>query len=225
MKKIIFLILIVALGMTLTCAFANMEVPKTHKMDIQPYILDISQIAEAPKGITLKNERVAETLTVPLFKLPNGLRIIEDEAFEGTAIAIIDLPEGLESIGDKAFASIPTLLNVKIPGEATFIAKTAFSGSYNVTISGAPGDYSKVFAKENGIPFIPSIVMLAETGNVQISANVYNSRQTRLDVDLIKSAEKTLENPQWRLIGEIKEKQNDGCIANHISGRSPPLCA
>ena len=158
------------------------------------------------------------------FNLPASLQVIEDEAFEGTAIVSVDLPETVESIGERAFADIPTLRSVRIPEMTKEIARTAFSGSSNVTITAAPNSYARTWARENGIPLAPIMAIYAGTGGIQISAGAYFGR-TRTDIDVISKADEEDASSHWRPIEEIQADQYDQCIANCILGRAPPACA
>ena len=195
----------------------------------------VKQPDEKPEGIEEpeKEEEAEEEKTeekeqdnTVSFVLPAGLKIIEAEAFEGTAIRSIALPALVEVIGDRAFANIPTLRGIHIPEKTRIIARSAFSGSDQVTITGVPGSYARRFARENGIPFAPTRTVYAGIGASQLAVNAA-ARPSRMDADDVHAAEngKIRKDTQWRPIGEIKADQNDQLITNHISGRAPPACA
>ena len=183
----------------------------------------VKQPDEKPEGIV---EPEKEEEAIISFVLPAGLKIIEAEAFEGTAIRSVALPARVEVIGDRAFANIPTLRGIHIPEKTRIIARSAFSGSDQVTITGVPGSYARRFARENGIPFAPTRTVYAGIGAPQLAVNAA-ARPSRMDADDAHAAEngKIRKDTQWRPIGEIKADQNDQLITNHISGRAPPACA
>lgn len=183
----------------------------------------VKQPDEKPEGIV---EPEKEEEAIISFVLPAGLKIIEAEAFEGTAIRSVALPARVEVIGDRAFANIPTLRGIHIPEKTRIIARSAFSGSDQVTITGVPGSYARRFARENGIPFAPTRTVYAGIGAPQLAVNAA-ARPSRMDADDAHAAEngKIRKDTQWRPIGEIKADQNDQLITNQISGRAPPLCA
>ena len=161
-------------------------------------------------------------LPAAVFQLPASLSIIEDGAFEGTALTKVDLPENVETIGDNAFANIPTLKSITIPKATTHIGKNAFIGSDQVTITAIPQAYSRTWAKENGIPFIPIISFYAFNTPVQITG----LSQTRLEqqrpyLDGESTENKTLDFT-YRMTGEIKADEYERKNAYHIQGRSPP---
>ena len=104
------------------------------------------------------------------------------------------------------------------------IARTAFSGSNNVTITAAPNSYSRTWAKDNGIPFAPIVAMYAGTGTPQISADINKGQRAEIDVEIISAADNAERTAHWRPIDEIKAEQYDQCIANCILGRAPPAC-
>ena len=176
--------------------------------------------------VTAEPEKEEQEEHIISFILPSGLKIIEAEAFEGTAIRSVALPARVEVIGDRAFANIPTLRGIHIPEKTRIIARSAFSGSDQVTITGVPGSYARRFARENGIPFAPTRTVYAGIGAPQLAVNAA-ARPSRMDADDAHAAEngKIRKDTQWRPIGEIKADQNDQLITNHISGRAPPACA
>lgn len=198
MKKVIAICeIIFILCMALTCAPAGVE--NIHK----------------------EYSEVAENGSLSAFRLPASLQIIENEAFEGTLIAHVELPNTLKSIGDRAFANIQTLLSVQISATTETIANTAFTGSHAVTIIGAPNSFARIFARENGLAFRSKIVMLAESGRIQIIADE-DACQNRTDA--IDGTKEVNTSTQWRPVEELKAEQFDQYIANHIIGRAPPAC-
>ena len=218
-RKIMFLILTVAL---FSLMLTGVCMAKEEKPPVYPWLNQIrNDCFVQDTGAGAESLEPADTVT---FKLPASLQVIEDEAFEGTAIVSIDLPETVESIGERAFADIPTLLSVKIPEKTKEIARTAFSGSNNVTITAAPNSYARTWAKDNGIPFSPIVVMHAGTGNPQVSTGLA-AGQTRIDIEISGAAVDREKMPHWRPIDEIKAEQYDQYIANCILGRAPPACA
>ena len=222
-KLFVLLFVLTASLMAFTTASAATSADSS-EYDTTPKNIPCSIFNEPEQIIRIRTEHVnLDFLTAPTFKLPAGLQIIEDEAFEGTAIVSIDLPETVESIGEQAFANITTLRKVNIPEKTKKIARTAFAGSNNVTITGAPGSYARTWARENGIPFTSTIVVYAGTDGVQIFAN-YSYQN--FDIDLNNEiADENERNHQWRPIGEIKAEQYDEFKTNHILSRAPPAKA
>jgi len=157
------------------------------------------------------------------FKFPASIKIIQDEAFEGTALGLADLSEtSVEEIGERAFANIPTLVGIKIPDKTRFIAKTAFSGSNHVTLTGTPKGYTRTWAKENGLPFIPVATVTANIRTVQ-SASITARRSESLEGNLPIFHEETDEHkPAKQIIGDIKDNRCQEGVAYHIQGRAPP---
>ena len=211
----------VALCLTLACSLASAE-------ETSAWAINFSQLFgedadRVPKALQSSAGK-ADVVAMQTFRLPASLKSIEDEAFEGTAIVSVDLPETVESIGENAFARIPSLRVVRIPEKTKQIAKTAFAGSNNVTIIGSPGSYARTWAHENGIPFVPIVVMFVGADNNPVSS-ASGDRQTQVDTDCIDLAEGTRRGIQWRFIGEIKAEQCEQFIANHILGRAPPVIA
>lgn len=156
--------------------------------------------------------------------LPTSLAIIEDNAFEGTALITIKLPSTVHTIGNQAFANIPTLKNITIPNTTTDIGKNAFKGSNQVTITSAPKSYTRTWAKENGIPFIPITSYYAFNTPVKITGlSQSKSEQQRLLLNGERTENKT-PNLTGRMTGEIKADKYEEITAFHIQGRSPPMC-
>ena len=185
----------------------------SHIQDIEKYARENFFSAHTMAGIDAE--------TSPTVKLPASLRIVEDEAFEGTAIVQVELPETVESIGERSFANILTLRRVKIPERTMQIARTAFSGSNRLTITGTPGSYARTWARENGVLFTPILVVHAGNVNVQIAGGA-NHRKEQIDVELTRSGERMEEHARWRPVSEITADQYEDFIANHLSGRAPP---
>ena len=164
-----------------------------------------------------------KTALLSVFKLPASLRVIQDEAFESTALVIADLSETtVERIGERAFANIPTLTGIKLPMQIGSIAKTTFSGSCHVTLTGAPRGYTRTWAKENGIPFAPIATFTANTRTVQsisLSMHRFNPIQTGLSTD---NEAKDGKDQTRKTIGEIKDNRCQEGVAYHLQGRAPP---
>ena len=234
MKRFIIAILLTAVFcLALTCSNASIReetgrdewlayyIPEREAVILEKSEVDrlIASQAESSTNIELVSAEAP-----PVFQLPASLKFIEDEAFEGTAIVVVDLPETVESIGENAFANIPTLRSIRIPDATKQIAKTAFAGSSNVTITAAPGSYARAWARENDVSFVPLTVMYAGTGSVQFSASTGN-RHEQIDADVYGPAGGTEKRPQWRPLNEINTERYADHIANHISGRSPPAWA
>lgn len=157
-----------------------------------------------------------------VFLLPENLEIIDEGAFEGTAIEKIKLPETVTTIGEYAFANIRSLRTVQIPTATTYIAKTAFEGSFNTTITAALHSYARKWAHENGIPFNPITSFYAFNNTVQVNGGLTNSRAERLDIDSEQPGEKN-PKPTGRMTGELNAEKKGTITAFHIQGRSPPM--
>ena len=169
-------------------------------------------------------EETAEVVPPPVFKLPASLQVIEDEAFEGTSLFSVELPDSVVTIGERAFSNISTLHAVSIPDSVTYIARNAFTGSKNVTITASPGSYARTWAKENGVPFHSIIVLYAGTGHLlQIGSALDKFDSIEIITDSVRK--KTDLGTQWRAVGEIAASKYKECIANHVQGRSPPVCS
>ena len=169
-------------------------------------------------------EETAEVVPPPVFKLPASLQIIEDEAFEGTSLFSVELPDSVVAIGERAFSNITTLRAVSIPDSVTYIARNTFTGSENVTITASPGSYARTWARENGVPFRSITVLYAGTGHLyQIGSALAESNP----IEIIRESDsaKADSGMQWRAAGEIAASKYEECIANHVQGRSPPVCA
>lgn len=152
-------------------------------------------------------------------KLPESVEIIEEEAFEGTAIVTIKLSENVKTIGDRAFANINTLQSIWIPISTKSIAETAFTGSNNVSITAAPNSYARAWARENKLPFSPTIVMYAGTGVQNVSGSLASVSNEVLDTESSKTQDT---NRAWRKFEEIQVHDNIEIMANVIQGRAPP---
>ena len=207
-KKMLYLIVMICLLVltVFTCAYASNLSEDT-----------INHFSSRLIGL-----RKTDKITESQFVLPAALTTIEDEAFEGTAITNIVLPENVETIGDYAFANIQTLRHISIPDKTSFICKNAFKGSVNVTISGAPKGYARVWAHENGIPFSPITSFYAFNNTVQVNGGLTNSRAERLDVDS-EQTEEEKPKPTGRMTGELNAEKKETITAFHIQGRSPPM--
>lgn len=169
-------------------------------------------------------EETAEVVPPPVFKLPASLQVIEDEAFEGTSLFSVELPDSVVTIGERAFSNISTLHAVSIPDSVTYIARNAFTGSDKVTITASPGSYARTWAKENGVPFHSITVLYAGTGHLyQIGSALAESNPTEIICE--SNSTKTDSGTQWRAAGDIAASKYEECIANHVQGRSPPVCA
>ena len=166
----------------------------------------------------------ASVIAGSTFKLPAALQYIDDEAFEGTALVNVEIPENVEYIGERAFSDIPTLHKVNIPEKTTTIAKSAFAGSNQVTITGVPGSYARKYARENGIPFAPLTVMYA---NAEADSGVsLNQARTSDEVTDTEEDDGPNDNePAGRIAGEIKASITENGAAYHIAGRAPPANA
>ena len=159
---------------------------------------------------------------IPIFRLPASLQIIGDQAFEGTAIVQAELPDRVERIGERAFSDIPTLRSVTIPKRTSYIARTAFAGSSQVVINGAPDSYARTWARENGIRYVSGMVLYAGTANIQVSP-VYSVQRIQPDLyEGRQSAGQLTPGQQWRRLGDIKAEKTEQCIPNHLLGRAPP---
>ena len=221
MKKTVFAFFVIVFALALTCT-------STENRNDSGHIEWIAQLAEKQEKQSLRktinnqdiNAQLMDDQPVFGFRLPAGLTVIEDEAFEGIAIETVELPENVEYVGNRAFANISSLRIVKIPEKTRVIAKTAFDGSANVTITGAPGSYARAFARENGIPFVPVMVMYAGSGKAQ---HLVLSEARWIQTDHPFSANETLLEARWRPVSEIKAEKYDLFIANHIIGRAPPF--
>ncbi len=201
----LFLVCILTIFMLFTCADAE---------EINAHNTITTHIIES--------ECIPDKSKTTVFELPSSLISIEESAFEGTAITSIDLPENVETIGDYAFANIQTLRNISIPNKTTHIGKNAFKGSTNVTITGAPKGYARVWAHENGIPFNPITSFYAFNNTVQVNGGLTNSRAERLDIGSEKSEEEK-PNPTGRMTGELNAEKKEIITEFHIQGRSPPM--
>ena len=131
----------------------------------------------------------------------------------------------VEEIGERAFANISTLIGIRIPEKTRFIAKTAFAGSVHVTLTSAPGGYTRTWAKENGIPFTPIATFTANTQTVQFG-NISQRQCETLQTGLPADYEGREGNNQTRqTVGEIKDNRCQEGVAYHIQGRAPPAHA
>ena len=200
MKKLIFVIILIVSVMAFTIAYAS------NNQDENAYYNSVYDESKKPLLRT--------------FNLPISVEIIEDEAFEGTAITNIVLPETVTIIGDRAFANIKTLRTIRIPMSTASIAKTAFIGTNNVTITAAPNSYARTWAKENGLPFSPLTVIYAGTGNQSITASLSSVSKEVPDTE---SSETQDTYRTWRKIEEIQVHDTIEIIANVIQGRAPPM--
>ncbi len=225
-RKLIFglLLMLTALLMAFTTASAATLADSITNNDTTVEKIPGSVLIKLTNNVQITQEHInPDSITAPTFKLPAGLQIIEDEAFEGTAIVVIDLPEAVESIGEQAFANIATLRKVNIPEKTKRIARTAFAGSNNVTITGAPGSYARTWARENGIPFTPLLVMYAGADGLQLSAN-FITQNNSIDLNS-RITGKNQNNQQWRPVEEIKAEHTKKFKTNHVLGRAPPAKA
>lgn len=201
MRKYIYIFAMVILCMVFTISFVDDDIPDQSEMD---------------------NALIEEDIVSSTFKLPASLRIIEEEAFEGTAVTQVDLPETLTTIEDRAFADAINLRLVNMPQDITVIGNDVFTGDNLVTITGTPDSYARTWAKNNGIPFIPTAVFTAQNTNLQIiRLNVMRTEPDRLFSD------KRIDNGKHttrkrKTDKEIKTVKYKECFANTIQGRSPP---
>lgn len=204
-RIMMLLILMAAMLMVFACADAAVNDNRPEGIDKQ--VLPITGL---------------EDRTATVFKLPASLQIIEDEAFEGTALVSVELPESVERIGERAFADIPTLLHAKIPEKTSAIAGTAFAGSAKLTLTGAPGSYARAWARENGVPFAPLMVISASVQTVQsVTVSVRRSEIFQAS-EVPGDSEKDRQNPTGQTVGEIRDHRYHEGVAYHIQGRSPP---
>ena len=184
---------------------------------------------EMPESMDLPSFRasadsqpVQEEQSAPVFELPKSLRIIEDEAFEGTAIVTAELPDTVEHIGERAFSDIPSLRSVTIPRQTSCIARTAFAGSGQVVINGAPDSYARTWARENGIRFVLQMVLYAGSGSIQITP-LFVAQRIQQDLNEERQSVGRMNcSPQWRLPGDIVSEKIEQCIPDHLLGRAPP---
>ena len=163
---------------------------------------------------------IPENETIKEAKLPASVVTIEDDAFEGTALVKVELPETVEEIGERAFANISTLRNVRIPITTTYIASSAFEGSYRTTITAPGNSYARTWAKNHGLPFSPIVMFCASVHGPSIQVIASN----RSAKDIEGQAESDINSEtQWRRIAEINVTRTEEIIANHVQGRSPPM--
>lgn len=163
---------------------------------------------------------IPEDETVIEANLPASLVTIEDEAFEGTAIVKVKLPESVETIGEHAFANISTLRNIRVPITTSYIASSAFEGSYKTTITAPGKSYARTWAKEHGLPFSPIAMFCASVQGPSIQAITLNQ-----STEVIDGQTESDNKPEtlWRRIEEINITRSEELIANHVQGRSPPM--
>ena len=218
-KIIVLMIIMIAMLMAFTCAQASTEYhpAKIIKgtvstgLHAENFLQQCSLTANPALG------------SASAFSLPASLQIIEDEAFEGTALVAVDLPETVEEIGDRAFANIPSLRILKIPDNTKRIGTKIVAGSNNVTITAAPGSYTRNWAQENGVSFAPITVMTADSQAV-VSAALSSFRRSEIIIaedDIIIEEEKSAA----RAVDEINNNLYEESIAYHIQGRAPPFHA
>ncbi len=225
-RRILFglLLMLTALLMAFTTASAATSADSITNNDTTLEKIPGSVLTKLTNNVQIRQEHIhLDSITAPTFKLPAGLQIIEDEAFEGTAIVVIDLPETVESIGEQAFANIATLRKVNIPEKTKQIARTAFAGSNNVTITGAPGSYARTWARENAIPFTPILVMYAGTDDLLLSG-YFTTQNNIIDLNS-RITGKNQNNHQWRPVEENKAEHSKEFKTNHVLGRAPPAKA
>ena len=219
MRIMTLLILMAAMLMVFVCADAAVNDDRPGEIDKQILPITESAVFEQTAAARLEDR------TATVFKLPASLQIIEDEAFEGTALVSVELPESVERIGERAFADIPTLLHVKIPEKTKFIAGTAFAGSAKLTLTGAPGSYARAWARENGVPFAPLMVISASAQTVQFVTVSVRRSETLQAGEVLGDSEKDRQNPTGQTVGEIRDHRCHEGVAYHIQGRSPPTHA
>ena len=223
-KLFVLFIALLAMLMVFTCECAEAN-GTSSPISALPYFNDSprSNANETISKQVLTNGRINPLSLSGTFKFPASLKTIQDEAFEGTALVLADLSETfVEQIGERAFANIPTLVGIKIPEKTHFIAKTAFSGSNHVTLTGTPKGYTRTWAKENGLPFIPVATVTANIRTVQ-SASITARRSESLEGNLPIFHEETDEHkPAKQIIGDIKDNRCQEGVAYHIQGRAPP---
>lgn len=88
--------------------------------------------------------------------LPDSLCKIGRCAFKNCSSLLKPwLPNGLLSIGEQAFAGCSTIKEIWIPESVTSIGKDAFAECPGLTIRGKAGSTAELYAKENGIVFLP----------------------------------------------------------------------
>ena len=224
-KLFVLFIALLAILMVFTCEGAE----ASGSLTLTSALPQPNDPTKSDANETISKQVLISGKTTPLFtsgtvKFPASLKIIQDEAFEGTALVLADLSEtSVEEIGERAFANIPTLVGIKIPDKTRFIAKTAFSGSNHVTLTGTPKGYTRKWAKENGLPFIPVATVTANIRTVQ-SASITARRSESLEGNLPIFHEETDEHkPAKQIIGDIKDNRCQEGVAYHIQGRAPPV--
>lgn len=227
LKTIAFILCAALVSMALTQAGAvKVEAVPVAGAEAHHALLGVRADAEHPDKYDTKMSEIvhAKTISPPAFHLPDSLRVIEDEAFEGTAIVSAELPDSVERIGERAFADISVLRSVKIPDATKEIAKNAFEGSSQVSIIASFGSYASIYAKENGLAFVPLTVMIADNGSEQNAARA-EIGWISISADLAADAERLDKTQQCRPIDDIKQELFDQCIANCIIGRASPACS
>lgn len=228
-SKLRFIMIILLMSMLMVFTYANAET--AGESTLRNALTRISSVISAKSDSPLPErhlirEKAGNYPVSANIILPASLRTIQDEAFEGTALVFADLSgTSVEKIGERAFANIPTLIGIRIPEKTRFIARSAFAGSEHVTLTGAPGGYTRTWAKENGIPFAPIASFTANSRTVQfgnISQRNSETLQTGLPADY---EGKDGNSPTRQTVGVIKDKRCQEGIAYHIQGRAPPACA
>lgn len=94
--------------------------------------------------------------------IPLGITIIEDNTFqECSSLTEVLLPEGITTIKKEAFVNCSNLKKITLPTTVGLIDKRAFAANtmlrdvyLDITIYSKSSGAAKVYAEENGIPFI-----------------------------------------------------------------------
>ena len=90
-------------------------------------------------------------------KIPYGVEAISAHAFDGnTDITDVTIPNSVASIGEYAFSICRGLEKLTIPDSVKFIGEKAFDRWLDLTLEVTEGSYAEEYAKENGIPFMPT---------------------------------------------------------------------
>lgn len=90
------------------------------------------------------------------FTLPAALQAVGEEAFEGMKAGVVSVPDTCAAIGVYAFRNCRSLIQIRLPKDCE-IADTAFAGCTSLVAIFAPaGGTTETWAKEHGIPFVPT---------------------------------------------------------------------
>lgn len=153
-------------------------------------------------------------------RLPDSVTIIKDEAFEGTGLIKVELSDNVSFVGERAFANISSLREIRIPLATHYIASTAFEGSNRITIIAPANSYARMWAKNQGLPFSPLIMLYAFTQTNVISIIFVDRFDEIIELDCFTTFKS---EAQWRKLEETNITQIEELIANHVQGRSPPI--